>query len=333
MSSIDDTAVGLRGLDSRIAFGEQADYVTRATPDRSFEFLNESITADYQRLESQALRSSQFNPRWAEGSIAVDGDVSFELANQGFGLLLEHAFGNVSTEELVVGEAFRHTFTPGDKNTMAGRNLTGQIVRGGDQGVPFDYVGLKVAQLQISCDVDQIAQVQVTFAGREELVDQHPAHTLAIPDNLVLMTFVHGALSIAGSEIAVNSASATLENNLATDRRRLGSKLRRNMMQNGFRTMSGNFNADFQSDVALYNRYVSGEESQLELVFDAGPIGTTGENFQLRLVGNVRYNGETPTVGGPEEIRQNIEWQSVPTDADGDAGAITCEYVTSDDTP
>lgn len=333
MSGIDDTVAGLAGLDSRIAFGEEATFGTRVTPDRSFEFLNESIAADYQRIQSEALRSSQFNPRWAEGSIAVDGDVAFELANQGFGVLLKHAFGNVSTEEVIVGEVWKHTFTPADRATMAGLSLTGQVVRGGDSGVPFDYLGLKIAQLQLSCDVDQIAQLQVTFAGREEKIDANPAHDLAIPDGLVLMTFVHGSLSVAGSEVAVNSASATLENSLNTDRRRLGSRLRRNMQQNGFRSFTGTFNADFQSDAALYNRYVSGEESQLQLLFDAGPIGATGENFLLQIDANVRYDGSTPTVGGAEEIRQEIEWQAVPTDADGDSGAVTVEYQTTDENP
>lgn len=330
---IDDTAVGLRGLDSRIAFGEESSFGDRATPDRSFEFLNESLAAERERITSQALRSSQFNPRWAEGSVSVDGDVSFELANQGFGLLLKHAFGQVDTTELTAGEAYRHTFTVGSNDDMKDLSLTAQVVRGGDEGARFDYLGLKVASLEISCDVGEIAQVQATFAGRDEQVNAEDAHQLAIPDDLILMTFVHGSLSIATDEVAVQSASATLENNLATDRRRLGSKLRRNMMLNDFRSFTGSFNADFAADAALYNRFVNAEEVALELVFDAGPIGQTGENFKLRIASNVRFDGNTPTVDGADEIRQEIEWQAVPTDADGDDGAVTVEYTTSDETP
>ena len=324
--AIDDGAAVRLGTNAKFGFAAETTYGERVAPDRSMEARSEGFTEDRQRIESQALRKQSFQPRWAEGSIAVDGDMSFEVPNQGFGLLLEHALGNVSTEELVAGEAWKHTFTPAED--LVAKSLTTQVVMD-DQ--PKDIVGCKVGSLQFSCSVDEILTSTVSFIGREMLLDQ-TEHTDAFPDNLVLLTFVHGSLQIASGEVAVNSVDATLDNGLEADRRRLGSKLRRNPQRTSFRDFTGSFEADF-TDLTLYNRYVNGEEAQLDLTFEGPQIGATSENFTLRVIANVRFDGETPTVDGPGEIRQPMQFKAIPTDADGDSGALTIEYTTTDDTP
>lgn len=324
--AIDDAAAVKLGTNAKFGFAAESTYGTRVEPARSMEVRSEGFSEDRQRLESQALRKQSFQPRWAEGSIAVDGDVTVEVPNQGFGLLLEHALGNVSTEELVAGEAWKHTFTPAQD--LVSKSLTAQVVMD-DQ--PKDAIGCKIGSLQLSCSVDEILTSTISFIGRELLTDK-TEHADAFPTGLELLTFVHGSLLIASSEIAVSSFDATLNNGLEANRRRLGSKLRRNPQRTSFRDFTGTFEADF-TDLALYNRYVNGEEAELDLTFEGPPIGTTSENFTLRIIANVRFDGDTPMVEGPGEIRQPMSFKAIPTDANGDSGALTVEYTTSDDTP
>lgn len=320
---IDQQAAKL-GWRSRLAFGVEAAWAERATPNRSFEFRTESLTAEKTRIESEAIRASEFQPRWGPGSSGVGGDVTFELANRGFGLIFQHALGAVATETPVgATDARDHVFTPGDLTPLG---LTCQVVR---DDVPFDYTGLKVGSLQLQCNVDEIATLTASLVGRAELLDQ-AAHVDAFPESLALMTFIHGALLLDDAEVAVNAASMTLDNGLDADRRRLGSGLRRNPQRTAFRDLTGSLNADF-TDLALYNRFVSGTEAKLELVFDTGVEIEAGFNFECRVLTNVRFDGTTPTVGGPGEIRQELEWKAFPSTEVPETIQVT--YRTDDVTP
>lgn len=323
---IDQQPVKL-GWRSALAFGEESAYGDPASPTRSYEFRSEGLALQQERIESEAIRNSEFQPRWGAGTRGVEGDVTFELANKGFGLLLKHALGGVETDELVVGEAWRHTFTPAD---LAPLSLTAQVLR---DDVAFDYSGLKVGSLAIECSVGDIATLTTSLVGRDEATGGTP-HTPAFPDGLDLLTFVHGAVLLgddgAEDEIPVSTVSATLENGLETDRRRLGSGLRRNPQRTAYRDLTGSFEADF-TDLGLYQRFVSGEEGRLVIRFQGGEIGATGEHYGLEIVTNVRFDGETPTVDGPDEIRQTMEFKAFPSDAVPDA--VEVAYTTDDETP
>lgn len=321
---IDQQAVKL-GWRSALAFGEESTWGDRVAPDRSFEFRSENLTLDQQRIESEAIRASEFQPRWGEGSKGVGGDITYELANRGFGLILKHALGAVDSsqpDDVEAPDVWDHVFTPGDLTPLG---LTCQVIR---DDVPFEYTGLKISQLQIACDVDQIATLQVSHAGRAEDLTQ-TAHDPDFPDGLELMTFIHGALLIDDVETPVNSAQFQLENSLDIERRRLGSGFRRNPQRNAFRNLTGSLNADF-ADLALYNRFVSGTEAKLALNFVGSEI-VTGFNFETRILTNIRTDGTTPTVEGPAEIRQSLEWKAFPSAEVPDTIQVT--YRTDDTTP
>lgn len=324
--AVDDGAAVKQGFRSQIGFGEESSYNTRVAPDRFYEFRSEGLSMARNRLESQAVRNRHFQTRWGEGSRGWEGDVAFELANRGFGRIFEHAFGSVATtqpDSTNAPNVYDHEFTPGD---LVGYSLTVQV---GRDDLPFDLTGGKVGSLQIACSTDEIAVITASLVGADEATDQSMA-SASYPD-IELMTFVHGSLSIAGSEVAVNDFSGTLNNGLNTDRRRLGSGIRRNPQRTAFRDFSGTFNADF-TDLTMYNRFVNGDEAALVLLFEGSAIEDT-YNYQVQITSNIRFDGDTPTVGGLEEIRQPVSWKAFPTTADGDDGACTLLYRTDDSSP
>lgn len=324
--AIDDGAAIKQGYKSRLGIAEESAYNSRAAPGRFYEFRNEGLSMARNRIESEAVRNRGFQSRWQKGSRGMSGDVVMELANRSFGLWFKHAFGAVNTTQPDATNApnvYEHEFTPGD---LVNLSLTAQIVRG-DQ--PFDYTGIKVGQLQIACQTEQLALITASLVGADEDLQQDAAAE-SYPE-LSLMSFVQGFLTLGGTDIPVSSANATLNNGLDDNRRRLGTGIRRNPQRTAFRNLSGTFEADFQ-DLSLYNRYVSGEEAQLVLEFEGAPI--EGEfNFLTRLTSNIRTDGDTPTVGGLEEIRQPVSFKGFPTSADGDAGAATLLYRTDDSSP
>lgn len=323
--AIDDGAASKLGWKSLLGYGEETTYGTRVVPTRSFEFTSEALTQDRQRLESSAIRNSEFQSSWGEGSVSSGGAVTHELANKGFGLLFKHALGTVATSQPDAAGSptvYDHVFTPGD---LTGLSLTAQVVR---DDLPFDYTGCKLGSLSLACDVDAFATVVANLVGREELTDQ-AAHAEAFPTDFSLLTFIHGSVTIGGTETAVNSANVEINNGLDENRRRLGSALRRNPQRVAFRNFTGTFNADF-IDLTAYNRYVSGAEAELVLDFEGGAIENT-YNYRTRIRANIRTDGTTPTVGSPEEIRQELTFKAFPGGAV--ATALEVSYRTSDSTP
>lgn len=324
--AIDDGAAVKLGTNALFGLAAESTYGTRVAPGRSMEVRSEGLTETRERIQSQGLRKQSFNPRWAAGPVSVDGDVTLEVPNQGFGLILEHALGNVATTELTAGESYEHKFTPA--TSLVDKSLSCQVVMD-DQ--PKDAIGCKIGSLALSCATGEILTATVSLIGRELLTNQ-TAHSAQIPTGLDLLTWVHGSLTIGGTAHAINSFEATIDNGLEANRRRFGSLLRRNPQRTSFRSFSGTFNADF-TDLTLYNQFVAGSEAELVMEFVGGQIAATSENYTIRVTSNVRFDGDTPTVGGPEEIRQPISFTAVPTDAGGDSAALTIDYITSDSTP
>lgn len=312
-----------RGYRSQLGVAEETTYGTLVVPSRFYEFVSESIAVARGRIESAGLRNREFQSRFKPGAISPEGSVSMELATKGFGLWFKHALGAVATSQPAVATdptVFDHLFTAGD---LTAKSLSVQVGRDVN---PFTYTGCKVGNVEIGCQVEGLATVAVGLVARgEDLAAGLATATYPASD---LVSFVEGVLTLGGVEIPVTQCTWTLENTLATDRWQLGSALRRNPERSGFRNLTGSFEADF--DLALYNRYVSGETAELKLKF-AGATITGTYKYETEVKAQVRFDGDTPTVGGPEEIRETVNFKGMPVT--GDADALSIRYRTTDTLP
>jgi len=313
------------GFRSQVGFGTETTYGTAVVPSRFYEFRSESISMTQERIESAALRRSDFQRGWQPGIRGADGDVEFELGTVGFGFLFQQALGGVATAQPDAAGAptvYEHTLTPGD---MTNQSMTVQV---GRDDVPFTYPGCKVGSWSLSCSVGELALLTMTLVARDEVTATGMA-TATYPTGNQLLSFVHGSLEIAGVPLMVSEASVEVDNGLDPDRRALGSSLRRNPLRTAFRNATGSFQADFD-DLTLYNRYVNGEEAALTLAFEGSEIAA-GFPAGIYITANVRFDGDTPTVGGPEEIRQTMSYKAFPTGTD--ASALTVMVRNAEATP
>src|ERR1044072_1245348 len=117
--------MGASGLSGQLTIVDEVTYGTYAAPSRCFEFTGEGPVA-YERevIESMGIRAGRrIQSRVAQGVQRVAGDLTMELAPQGFGLWLKHIFGGVNTSG---SGPYVHTFTPGH---LTGESLTMQIGR------------------------------------------------------------------------------------------------------------------------------------------------------------------------------------------------------------
>lgn len=312
---------------SQLGYKAEATFGTYIAPDKFIEFLSEGITADFERISSQGWRSGQrveSDLRWKAGRTNISGPVEAELQSKGMGGLFKAAFGTSVITTPGGGTLSRdHTYTLGD---LVGDSLTIQLGREKrDQTVqPFSYLGCKVNGFHLSCGMGELAKTSFDIVGRAE--DTATGLVAATyPSTLELFSFVEGSVTIGGTTTPVRSASFDLDNRLNTDDYAFGSALRRDVPEPALREATGAFDADF-ADLVAYNRFVNGTMASMVLLF-TGSIIETAIAYKLSLTANIRTDGTTPTVGGPDEIRQPLTYKVMAPAA---AEPVTMVWTTTD---
>lgn len=318
------------GLSAQLMTSEEATYGTVVTPDRAFEFRQESLKLEVQRIESSALRAGTRmlrSDRWTPGRRSVAGDITMELGTMGFGRWWKHALGGVATSQPAAVPSptvYKHTFTPGDlpvgQTIQVGRPDIGATVR------PFTYHGCKIASWTLECSVNELAVFQAAILGE----DADTATALAVasyPTGLEVMPFIQGALTVGGSTMDVKQFSMQGTNMLADERYFLGSALRKQPLEVGMRTVGGTMEPEFV-DLAAYAAFVAGDEAELVLLFQGGII-EDALHFETKVTANVRYDDGTPNVGGPQILANPIPYKVV----DNGTLSVKVEYQTTDVTP
>lgn len=147
------------------------------------------------------------------------------------------------------------------------------------------------------------------------------------------LVFVQGLLQIGGSEVDVKDLVLKGNNGLDANRFfvRPSGQLIKEPLEQAWRTWDGTLTADF-TDLTLYARYTSGAEATLVLTFTGGVIPGTANNYTTTITMNVRHDGQTPNVAGPQLLTQPLQFKAI-ANTGLDSSAITVAYLTSDATP
>ncbi len=311
------------GLAGQIGLVAEGTYGTFVAPSRWYEFVSEGLRLERERIESKGIRAGRrVLHRWAAGVQRVTGPIVMELAPQNFGILFSHMFGGLVTAG---SNPYTHTATPGD---LAGKSLSIQVGRPDIGGVvrPFSYLGCKIATWEISAAVNEYAMLNLDVYGAHEDTAQ-TLGTAAYPATLTPFTFIHGAVTVAGSPFDVKEATLSGDNGLAIDRhfiRATTPERPKEPLEETRREYTGTLTADF-TDLTAYNRFVNGTEAALVLTFNAGASAT------LAITMNVRYDGETPVIEGDELLEQSLPFKAIS--ATSDAAAITAVVTNGDVAP
>lgn len=304
-------------------------YGTAVTVTKFYDFVSESLKREQERIESASLRANHrvlATDNWALGTVNVSGDVEMEVRPKGHGFWWSHAIGGlVTTQPDNVGNptVYLHTFTPGDLPTA----FTCQIGRPdlADTAQPFTYAGCRVTGWSMSCNVNEFARMSMSILGRSETTATALA-TASYPTNNKALTFVQGSLTLAAVALPVKSFSLEASNNLTEDRYFLGSTLREQPLENALREYTGTLDTEF-SGLTNYNRFVNGTEATLVLTFTGNNISGIYD-YKTTITANVRFDGETPNIGGPEVMMQPLPFKVI----NNGTLSIKVEYQTTDAT-
>lgn len=311
------------GLASQIGLAEESTYGTFVAPTRYVEFVQESLGLDRARIESKGLRAGRrVLHRWAAGTQRVNGDIVLEAAAAGQAVLWKHMLGSVVTTG---SNPYTHTCSPGD---LAGKSLTIQVGKPDIGGVvrSHSFLGCKIATAELAAAIDEYVQLTLGIYGAHEDTAQ-TLGTASYPAALSPWVFTHGSVTLAAAGFDVKEFSLSIDNGLATDRHFIRSttpERPKEPLEEKRREITGLLTADF-TDLTAYNRFVNGTEAALVLALNSGA------SAQLTITMNVRFDGETPKVGGDELLDQPLPFKA--TSGTSDAAAITVAIVNADATP
>jgi hypothetical protein len=291
---------------SQLGIAKESDYGVFTEPDRFLVFNSETLQRNKRTIVSEGIRASD-DPtlRRADQRVVVGhdgtGTMVWDVRFDGLGTILEACFGAATTEQPAgADDTYEHTFTFGN---LTGKSLTVQkgVEREDGQVVPFTFLGAKVGQWQLSIDTNDFARMTLTVDARE-VTRSHP---LATPTFAQVASYAHfqgASLRANGAPVAgVTSAQITGENPMKTERYYLGNAgLKEEQTEQGYRTVSGQLQADFLDEDDLLLAYDEDTSLELELRFVGAEIEDGFDEELTITVGDVRLDGETPQVSGPD---------------------------------
>lgn len=316
----------MSGLLAQIGFGEETTYGTAFFVTRFVPLVEESMTQEIERLESEGIiagarliRSQQ----WAPGLKRITGDVGLEWYQQNSALLWKHMLGSI-TSSFTAGIG-THTATIG---TLYGKGLTMQIGKPTTTGsvIPFTYAGVKVQSWTIAVEAGEIATLGLTLIAKSETTSTALVTAAYSTDADKPFTYLHGAVSISGSSICVRSLEVSGENMLSDERICIGQDTIDEPVENDRREITGTATLEFTS-TQQYQRYLDGTELPIVLTMSA----STSASATLTM--NCRYDGVTPAVEGRDLVVVEVPFKVIGTTAGGDSGGITAVIRNTQSSP
>jgi len=306
------------GLAAQLGIATESTFNTPVAVTRFYEFTDESLSLNKNRVSSQGLRAGGQLPRLERTVITtsdVTGDIALDLTTKGLGLLLAHATGSFPTKS-----AGSFTFGLGD---IGGQSFTCQVgvPQYGGTVVPKTVSGCKIASWELGVSNAGIATGRFTIDGAS-MTTATALATASYPAAANLFHFAGGAVTLDGATIAnIRDFTLSVDNAIKTDRYNIGaSGTKAAQVHNGFRPVTGTVTAEF-TDSVLLNKVLTDTTASLTLTL------TNGADSLAITVSAVKFNGETPKVTGPEAVDVPFTFEAFDN---GSTAPLSIVYTTAD---
>lgn len=290
-----------QGYDSYIAFAKESTWGTKIVAGMDFmEFLNETMNKTIEEKIVQGLNKSRIRTKRVIGAQLVAGDVSWEVnAEDGIGDILKSVLPTENFTDDGVGNGGQHAFTPG--NTLP-VGLTAQICRG---GLAYDHFGGRAVGLQLNAASGELLQAtaSLSFKDEDDGTPQAASYTTEAP-----LVYHTGTIEIDDVAAEIISFNVNVQTGLKTDRRKLGSNLIL-QQQAGPYVVTGQI-VVFFADNTLVDKFRAGTAAKIEVELTGTLIGTTLRKVKVTIP-VAFFNGETPKVGGMDEIQLTLPFVAI----------------------
>ena len=201
---------------------------------------------------------------------------------------------------------YTHTFT------LADALPTGLSMEIDRDVTAFTYEGCKINTLGLSIDPAGYLMADIGVVAEDETMAAATSQTLPTVE---LINFTHGALSYAEASASITKAAFTLNNNIKTDRRFIGSRLISQPQRSGKIEVTGNFTIEFESTDA-YADFIAATSRALVLTFTSATLIKTGHYRTLTITFPIiKLTGTTPKVNDKGIIYLECPFKAYATDS------------------
>ena len=208
---------------------------------------------------------------------------------------------------------------------------------------PLTYTGCKIADWELSANMGEIAKLTMTVEGRNELAGTHKdalnasvptlqAYSAPPAGGVFYWTgatvYYGGTPSTAGGVTTLGSPTVagnvrgplTFKMTRPLDLTRYAPDVapyRNEPLQNALTALTGQFTVEWLSAETYYNAYAADTATAVEFQFTTVVIGSGADvaTFAI-LVPNVRLEGESLKIPGPQVLTQTIPWTGLDNAVD-----------------
>lgn len=221
----------------------------------------------------------------------------------------------------------RHTFT---FNGSLLRELAATIqnVRPATESSrrPWNYIGAKMTAWELTHPGDGALMFNPTWHARSENLST-PIATASYPSAATFYDFTEANLTIDGVEEAMQSWTLSMAIGLSTERYQMGTSAPRNQLINERPALTGSIDHEFE-DLDLYNDFINQTPASLVYTATSDLIPGSASPYRVQItLPEVVYDGETPTVDGPDLVDQPLAFTVLDNGTDE---PITLVYDTDE---
>lgn len=220
-------------------------------------------TVEQRPLVSKAIRANRLLPHCiSAGPKTVGGTVSMELVPQPMATIMRHMWGTINTTG---ANPYDHTASIG---SVRGKSFTLQVGVDDEGGTPrvLTYSGCKIPSWKKQATAGEIATLEFEVSARDYVTNVALA-SASYTDHCPF-TFVHGSVSVDGTELArVKSFEEAFTRPLRTDGHYIGSALVKEQLGNGQPELMTTIETEF-TDLTLHD--LANTTVEIILEFDNG---------------------------------------------------------------
>jgi hypothetical protein len=286
------------------------------------EILSEDIKFKQSKLAKPSLRRvGQANA--VSSKISVEGSIKLQATYDSLFPFLYAAMGGCVQDPNYDGEdTYKYDFSLEDELP----ELTIEVNRGYSQN--FLYTGCQINKITLSQPIEDFLQVQVDIVGKNEsMVDASspvffdPFTGIEWDDN--------SKIEVSSTPVDAKLTEFTVENGLATDRYKLGSRLRKGISRGDHRKVGGKLQFEFNTN-AQYELYRGLTPVDVDVEWEGPVVGITDETRKLTITNpKCHFSGETPVVDNPGPVSVEMPFEALIDDDGGEE--IQISLVSSED--
>lgn len=305
------------GLNTWLCFGEESTYGTAVARTKWLEITDESLQGKQTIISKPALRNVSALNR-VQSKKDVGGSFKFQMPFEGAEKILKHSMGTMAA---VTGAGpYTHAATLA---SALPTGLTIEVDRdtvaiGGTSA--FLYEGCQINKITFAQAFEDFLTCECEVIGEDFSMVTQTATAFTAFNGIDYSMMTSPLLN--GAAIKLQAWELTIENGLAADRYKLGSRIRMGLGRAQTRKISGKLTIEFEQ-LTEYNLFVA-QSTLVALVipYDNGLSAGNNKQFTITLP-KVAIQGEPPKVADQGPIHMEIAFEAFQNAAQNDEMTAT----------